>query len=345
MATNEITIAELLRNEGYKTGIFGKWHLGDNFPSRPQDQGFDQSVIHHSGGMGQVGDLNTYYEKDSSYFNPKLWKNGLTEQFQGYCTDIFTDEALRFIDEKSDKPFFAYIAYNAPHTPLQVPQQYLDLYKDIDPRKGLEDVSPEMSEKDKDAARKVYAMVSNIDDNVGKILAQLERKGMSDNTIVIFMTDNGPQQLRYVGGMRDRKGSVYRGGVRVPFFLRYPAKLTGNMDIEQTAAHIDVLPTLAELCDFEKPTDRIIDGISLIPSISDKAVIKERTLFFTWTRKYPVLYQNIALQKGSYRLIANCDFDAPLNDLRPELGCFGNEVIHSPNIDALASDGTLYKNH
>lgn len=317
MASNEVTIAEMLKQANYQTGIFGKWHLGDNYPSRPQDQGFDESVIHLAGGMGQVGDFTTYFNGDRSYFDPILWHNGKQEAYTGYCSDIFTDQAIRFIENNKSDPFFCYLSFNAPHTPLQVPQEYYDRYKDIDPSSGFEnDDRPfmEMTEKDKEDARKVYAMVSNIDDNLTKLFQKLKKLRLEKNTLVIFMTDNGPQQVRYVAGMKGRKGSVYRGGVRVPFYLRYPQEIKGNQDIETTTAHIDVLPTLAEICGLEIPKNRKLDGRSLLPLIQKKANWPERSLFFYWTRKYPVRYINMALQQGPYKLVAQTNFNASAQD-------------------------------
>ncbi len=318
MATNEVTIAEMLKQGNYKTGIFGKWHLGDNYPSRPNDQGFDESLIHLSGGMGQVGDFTTYFQGNQSYFDPVLWHNGQQESYDGYCSDIFANKAIAFIEKNYQKPFFCYLSFNAPHTPLQVPDKYYQQYKDVDPASDFEDDSRPfvaMSEKDKEDARKVYAMVTNIDDNVGRLLQKLEDLKIANNTLVIFMTDNGPQQVRYVAGMRGRKGSVFRGGVRVPFYLRYPAKWKGNRDIEATTAHIDVLPTLSEICAVEMPEDRKIDGKNLVPLLNEQKVSwEERSLFFYWTRRYPELYHNMALQKGPYKLVANTDYDSAIED-------------------------------
>ncbi len=318
MASNEVTIAEMLKQADYKTGVFGKWHLGDNYPSRPNDQGFDESVIHLSGGMGQVGDFTTYFQRDSSYFDPVLWHNGQQQAYEGYCSDIFTDKAIDFIENNSQTPFFCYLAFNAPHTPLQVPDKYYQMYKDIDPASGFEnDERPfvEMSERNKEDARKVYAMVTNIDDNVGKLLQKLDELNITKNTLVIFMTDNGPQQTRYVGGMRGKKGSVFRGGVRVPFYMRYPEGFEANKDIETTSAHIDILPTLAHLCNVDMPKDRIIDGKNLVPLIKGEQVEwAERPLFFYWTRRYPELYNNMALQKGNYKIVGHTDYNAAIKD-------------------------------
>ncbi len=318
MAANEVTIAEMLKQAEYKTGIFGKWHLGDNYPSRPMDQGFDESLIHLSGGMGQVGDFTTYFKGDKSYYDPVLWHNGQQEAYEGYCSDIFANKAIAFIEENYQKPFFCYLSFNAPHTPLQVPDKYYQMYSDIDPSSGFDnDTRPfvKMSDKDKEDARKVYAMVTNIDDNIGKLLQKLEDLKISKNTLVVFMTDNGPQQVRYVAGMRGRKGSVYKGGVRVPFYMRYPERWKGNQEIETTAAHIDVLPTISEICGVKMPEKRKIDGKNLTPLLrKEKVDWGERSLFFYWTRRYPELYQNMALQKGSYKLVAHVDYDSPVDD-------------------------------
>ena len=362
MASNEVTIAETLKQANYKTGMYGKWHLGDNYPSRPMDQGFDESLMHLSGGMGQVGDFTTYFQGDKSYFDPVLWHNGSQKKYDGYCSDIFTDNAVDFIEKNHEAPFFCYLSFNAPHTPLQVPEKYYEMYADIDPSITFEknNVSKRaMTEKDKEDARKVYAMVSNIDDNIGKVISKVKNLGIEDHTIIIFMTDNGPQQLRYVGGMRGLKGSVYRGGVRVPFLISYPEQFKGNKDIKTTSAHIDVLPTIAKLCDVELPKNKKIDGHNLLPLIKDKkADWVERPLFFYWTRRYPELYNNIALQKGTYKLVGKTDYNASIenfelfdikndpneqhnlvlekqeiaNQLKQNLDDTYNELIKSPNL-------------
>jgi arylsulfatase A-like enzyme len=138
MASSEVTIAEILKAAGYVTGHFGKWHLGDNYPMRPTDQGFDESVMHLAGGMGQPGDFTTWPRGDSSYFDPVLWHNGKQQRYNGYCTDIFAGEAIRFIEENKSRPFFCYLAFNAPHTPLQVPDDYYKIYRNMDPSTGFE---------------------------------------------------------------------------------------------------------------------------------------------------------------------------------------------------------------
>jgi arylsulfatase len=320
MASNEVTIAELLKNANYTTGIFGKWHLGDNYPTRPSDQGFDESLIHLAGGMGQVGDVTNFFKGDKSYFNPTLWHNNNIQQYTGYCSDVFTDNAISFIDGNKNKPFFCYLSFNAPHTPLQVPVAYYNLYKDIDPSAGFQkDTRPfvEMSDKDKEAARKVYGMVTNIDDNIAKLLKKLKKLNILEETVIIFMTDNGPQQQRYSAGMRGLKSSVYQGGIRVPLLFRYPKILDTSKVVKTMAAHIDIVPTLLDVCNIEPPKELKIDGKSLLPLINNEPwQWKDRPLFFYWTRRYPELYNNMAIQKKNYKLVGLTDYDAKINDFQ-----------------------------
>ena len=316
MASSEVTLAEMLKQANFTTGIFGKWHLGDNYPSRPSDQGFDESLIHLAGGMGQVGDFTNYFKKDTSYFDPILWHNNKQKPYKGYCSDIFTENAIEFIEKNKNNPFFCYLSFNAPHNPLQVPDEYYQAYKTLDPTDGIDpELIPneKISEKTKDNTRKVYAMVTNIDDNLKKLFNKVDELGIKDNTIVIFMTDNGPQHARYVAGMKGRKSSVYNGGIRVPFFLRFPAMFRGNQEVNQITAHIDLLPTLSKLCNVEMPRDRKIDGRSFIPSINSEK-LPERSFFSYWTRKYPELYNNIALQRGQFKLIGKTDYNSPIEN-------------------------------
>ena len=316
MASSEVTLAEMLKQANFTTGIFGKWHLGDNYPSRPSDQGFDESLIHLAGGMGQVGDFTNYFKKDTSYFDPILWHNNEQKPYKGYCSDIFTENAIEFIEKNKNNPFFCYLSFNAPHNPLQVPDEYYQAYKTLDPTDGIDpELIPneKISEKTKDNTRKVYAMVTNIDDNLKKLFNKVDELGIKDNTIVIFMTDNGPQHARYVAGMKGRKSSVYNGGIRVPFFLRFPAMFSGNQEVNQITAHIDLLPTLSKLCNVEMPRDRKIDGRSFIPSINSEK-LPERSFFSYWTRKYPELYNNIALQRGQFKLIGKTDYNSPIEN-------------------------------
>ena len=284
MAGDEVTVAELLSRAGYRTGIFGKWHLGDTYPMRPQDQGFAESLCHKGGGIGQTPD------KPNSYFNPILWHNGRRVKSDGYCTDVFVDAAIEFIKSASDEPFFVYLPTNAPHTPLEVSPRYSDPYK----AQGLDDTTA-----------KVYGMVTNIDDNFGRLLAALESAGVRDDTVVLFFGDNGPQQNRYNAGLRDRKSWTYEGGIRNACFVQWPGRFPGSRTIDQIAAHIDVLPTLLSLAGVEMPDDLSLDGIDLSGLLrGDRQRLPDRTLYFQCHRGLePKQYQNCAAVTERYKMV------------------------------------------
>ena len=290
MNTEELTLAEILKENGYKTGIFGKWHLGDNYPSRPQDQGFDEVLVHLGGGIGQPSDP----EDGSSYFDPVLQHNGVQKKFYGYCMDVYTDHALNFMEEQRSEPFFVYLATNTPHSPWDdVPQKYRDLYKNI----------PEPSSV-------YYGMLSNIDDNFKRVVDKLDELGLTDNTIVIFMSDNGQASAgasRYTAGLRGQKTMVYENGIRVPFFIRWPNGFTTTKTIEIMAAHIDILPTLLNAADIELPTTAKLDGRNLMPLITEENPSwQDRTLVFQHHRgNAPNRYQNSAVRSQNWKLINN----------------------------------------
>ena len=311
----KLQLQKFLEEANYATGIFGKWHLGDNYPFRPSEQGFDESLIHLAGGIGQVGDFTNYFKGDTSYFDPILWKNNKQNQYEGYCSDIFAENAIEFIEKNKNNSFFCYLSFNAPHTPLQVPEKYYNMYKDLDPELGFSDDLSDfrMNEKDKEDARKIYGMVTNIDDNVGKVINKLKELKIEEETIIIFMTDNGPQQIRYNSSMKGRKGTVYNGGIRVPFYIQYSEKFKESKVINKMSAHIDVLPTILELCNLNVPNDRKIDGQSLVPFINSKST-NDRFLFSYWTRRFPEKYINMSIQNDNYKLVGNNDFDSKIEE-------------------------------
>ena len=325
MSNDETTLAEILKENNYQTGIFGKWHLGDNYPFRPTDQGFHESLIHLSGGIGQVGDFTNYYKGNRSYFDPILWHNNEQKKYEGYCSDIFTDEAIKFIEENKSNQFFCYLSFNAPHTPLQVPDKYYDLYKNVDPSVISESEKISMTEKNVLDAKRIYGMVTNIDDNVGKLVSKLKELNIDQNTILIFMTDNGPQQFRYVSNLRGLKSSVYNGGIKVPFYLSYPKIHDAGLDIDNFSAHIDVLPSLLDLCDIETPKNIKIDGKNFLNKSRE-----ERSFFSYWTRKSPELYQNMSLNKGNYKLVGNTNYDSSIE--RFELFDIDNDPYEMENL-------------
>ncbi|NDV62063.1 arylsulfatase [Puniceicoccales bacterium CK1056] len=284
------TLGEVFLENGYRTGLFGKWHLGDNYPYRPIDRGFGEVVSHGGGGVGQTPD-----HWDNAYFDDTYLHNGIPEKYEGYCTDVYFREAKRFISEsvEAKKPFLAYISTNAPHSPSHVPDNYWKPY-----------VGKVPSEKE----AIFYGMIANIDENLGQLRQFLEDEGVAKNTIFIFTTDNGTASGKaiYNAGMRGQKGSQYDGGHRVPLFLRWPdGGLTQPRDIDQLTAHIDILPTLIELCGLKAPMDYSFDGRSLAPLLFETPTPwPERTLITDSQRvKDPIKWRQSATMTKRWRLI------------------------------------------
>ena len=255
MRSEEVTIAEALRTAGYRSGYFGKWHNGEHFPYTPPGQGFDEQFGFNLGHW-------------NNYFDTTLKRNGKPEKTHGFITDVLTDEALKFIESNRARPFLCYVAYNVPHSPFQCPDRYFDKHK----RAGLSDY-----------LASVYGMVENMDDNIGRLLAKVDELRLRENTIVIFLSDNGPNGQRYNAGMRGTKNSLHEGGTRVPFFLNWPAKFKEPRIVREIAAHIDVFPTLMELCGVSPPKTLPQDGRSLAPLLEGKTNNwPDRILFQQW---------------------------------------------------------------
>jgi len=260
MEPDEVTVAEVLSQAGYRTGIFGKWHLGDCYPQRPIDQGFDEALVHRGGGIAQPSEP---LENRRRYTDPLLLRNGETVATKGYCTDVYFDAAMRFVDDAIDRgqPFFTYVATNAPHGPFHdVPEPLLAKYRGKDLAKVATGNKPNL-----DRIARIYAMIENIDQNFGRMLDHLERRGVADDTVVIFLCDNGPIGGRFVQGLRGAKTSVHEGGIRSPLWIRLPGRDGSDRRIDRVAAHIDVMPTICELAGAPLPDDRKIDGRSLTP--------------------------------------------------------------------------------
>lgn len=255
MRASEVTLAETLRGAGYRTGLFGKWHNGEQFPLSPTGQGFDEFLGFTAGHW-------------NNYFDAELTRGTQPEKTRGYITDVLTDAAIGFIEKHRAAPFFCYLPYNAPHSPYQAPDRFFRKYL----AKGL---SPELAA--------IYAMTESVDENLGKLLAALERLQLRENTIVIFLTDNGAtaNPSRYNAGMRGNKASVHEGGVRVPCFVQYPARYKNPRVITEIAAHIDLYPTLLDLCGVPLPAGQPkLDGVSLVPLLAGRSEgWQERMLF------------------------------------------------------------------
>ena len=245
-----LTIANVFAANGYRTGIFGKWHLGDYYPHRAIDRGFQEAVVHGGGAITTVGDV-----WGNDYFDDRYFHNGKKTQYKGFCTDVFFQEATRFIKQSktSGKPFFCYIPTNIPHGPHFAPAEYIKMFEGK-PHPRL------------------FAAIAHFDKCVGEMRAMLADSGLAENTIFIYCTDNGaPRSYAggvYNAGMTGGKGSSYEGGHRVPCFIHWPAgKLTGGRDVKQLSAHLDVLPTLVDLCRLQTPKNYKADGISLKPAL------------------------------------------------------------------------------
>lgn len=298
MKESEVTIAKILADAGYRTGIFGKWHLGDNYPMRPTDKGFQEALVHKGGGIGQAAG-----PAGNSYFNPVLEHNNISKTYQGYCDDIFTDAAISFMDQKSDKPFFAYLATNLPHFPLDISDERADPYR----KAGIHELNA-----------RTFGMIANVDANFGRLMAKLRDLGIEDNTIVIFMSDNGPRTKRtkndvypdrYNMNLRGTKTSVYENGIRAPFFIRWPGKIAAGRNSRAMAAHIDILPTLLDAARVSVPGNLKPDGISLMPLLrSETDILPSREIFLQGHRgPVPVRYLHFTVRSERYKLVSPHD--------------------------------------
>ena len=290
LRSNEVTLADMLSRAGYETAMVGKWHLGDNYPFRPQDRGFQRAYYHGGGGVGQTPD---YW--DNAYFDGHYFRNGVPEPASGYVTDVFFDEAVKYVDEMhaTGKPFFLYLSTNAPHGPMHAPQHHADLFADA----GLST-----------AEQHFFGMISNIDLNVGRLLQYLDENDLARNTIFIFTTDNGTSTGHRIfnAGMRGKKGSEYDGGHRVPFFLRWPAGGLAEMRlVERLTAHVDIVPTLLDLAGVRAPEGISFDGDSIRPLLEGHSdEWPDRTLITDSQRVLdPIKWRRATVMTDRWRMI------------------------------------------
>lgn len=247
---DETTIAQLFQNRGYNTAAFGKWHNGMQYPYHPNGRGFDEYYGFCSGHWGH-------------YFSPMLEHNGQIVKGEGFLPDDLTNRAMSFIESKKDEPFFVYLPYNTPHSPMQVPEEWWNKYKDI----KLQGSHYKSDEEVDTHTKSALAMCANIDWNIGRLTAHLDKLELTENTIILFLSDNGPNGWRWNGGMRGRKGSTDEGGVRSPLIMQWKGKLSPNIKVNQIASAIDLMPTLLDLCDIPMHTNKPVDGKSLAPLI------------------------------------------------------------------------------
>lgn len=316
LGRNEVCLADVFRNSGYRTAIFGKWHLGDNYPYRPQDRGFDESLIH---GGGMIGETPDYWGND--YYDDVYLRNGEPQRARGYCTDVWFEESMKFIDRNRDQPFFIYLATNAPHGPLHVPEKYTRAFR---------------SNPNVPAERAYfYGMIANIDENLGRLRSHLASLKIERNTLIVFMNDNGTghgvsltsrgkpsrdgwieegtKQRGFNAGMRGRKGSAYEGGHRAACFMHWPAGgLAGGRDLGGLTAHLDVMPTLIDLCDLKPSRLIAFDGTSLAkPLLASAQYVEPRTLLVHHQGRFgksigegmPIFEKDYCVMSNPWRLV------------------------------------------
>ena len=315
-----------MKKAGYTSGIFGKWHLGDEEPYQPHKRGFDEAFIHGAGGIGQAYKCSCADAPGNKYNNPVVRHNGVFVKTRGFCTDVFFNAALDWIGRKKDgdAPFFAYLVTNAPHGPF------------ISPRKNSSRFTKMGFAKNQAG---YYGMIENIDENMGRLMAKLDKWGLLENTLVIFMSDNGmtgagsgrlgkplgktaagKRLMPYNAGMKGLKGSVDEGGVRVPFFVCWKGRVAAGPEIDRVAAHIDVFPTLVSLAGGKLPKGQV-EGRSLLPLLENpKADWPDRFLFThrgRWKKgedpqKYK--WKNFAVRNGRFRLVGKKELYDMVND-------------------------------
>jgi arylsulfatase A-like enzyme len=322
MSLKATTLAQVLKSAGYVTGIFGKWHLGDEDAYQPERRGFDEVFIHGAGGIGQSYAGSCGDAPNNSYFNPALLHNGTFEKTEGYCTDLFFGQALKWIDQRrgNDAPFFAYITPNAAHAPLHCPEDYAARHKGQVP----ENVA------------KFYGMIENIDDNFGRLVERLRDWGLAENTLVIFMTDNGGTAGTRIfnAGMHGAKGTAYQGGTRVPAFWRWPAGFTGGVEVKALTAHIDILPTLAAVAGatFTEDLLRQVEGRSLLPLLKDPGAAWQDRFLVTHVGRWPKgdakasKYVKCSIRNSRFSLVENKE----LYDLDSDPGETRNVIDEHP---------------
>jgi arylsulfatase len=280
MSLKSRTVADLLKASGYATGIFGKWHLGDGAEYRPEKRGFDEVYIHGGGGISQNYPHSADFP-NNDYNNPVLYHNGTVVETKGYCTDLFFDQAIRWIgDQKGKKPFFCYLPTNVNHTPKIPP------------------ILPDGSEGD---------ILTNLDDNIGKMMAYLDTSGLSENTLLLYMGDNGGSSGRKQ--LRSGKTSMYEGGTRVPCLVYWKGKIEGGKECQKLTAHIDWFLTFSVLAGSKEPTpgDKPWDGRSLVPLLENLDADWPNRLFIThqtrWDAAATAQYSNAAIRDDHYKLV------------------------------------------
>lgn len=305
MDLDETTIADTFKAAGYRTAAFGKWHNGMQYPYHPNGRGFEEFYGFCSGHWG-------------NYFSPQLEHNGTLVKGTGFIIDDLTTRAMQFIEENRDEPFFVYLPYNTPHSPMQVPEHWWRKFKDH----PLPMRSRYGDRENLDHTRAALAMCENIDWNVGRLLAKLTHLDLDEETIVVYFCDNGPNGFRWNGEMKGRKGSTDEGGVRSPLLIRWPGHIPAGKTVPQIGAAIDLLPTLADLAGIEHVGEKPLDGISLAPLLTGNVTgWIDRRIFSHWKGKVSVRTQQFRLdhQGKLYDLTADPRQDHDVSAQHPEI--------------------------
>jgi arylsulfatase A-like enzyme len=330
LSLQTFTLPQMLKTVGYTSGVFGKWHLGDEAAYRPESRGFDEVYIHGGGGIGQTYPGSCGDAPGNTNINPTLLHNGTFEKTTGYCTDLFFTQALKWIDAKrtGKQPFFAYIPLNAAHGPHVVPEQYYKQYL------GKPGVSQE--------AAKFFGMLENVDSNFGTLLGKLKEWGIEDNTLVIYLAgDNGGTEgvKIFNAGMKGTKGTPYQGGTHAACFMRWPAGgIKGGEECAALSAHLDLYPTLAEItgATFTDVMKKQVEGHSLLPLMKNsKADWIDRTLVHhvgRWAKGQAenAKFKNCAIQNSQFTLVNNEE----LYDLKADPGESKNVIDEHPEVVA-----------
>ena len=330
MTLKTFTLPQMLKTVGYTSGIFGKWHLGDEEAYRPENRGFDVVYIHGGGGIGQIYPGSCGDAPGNTNIDPTLWHNGKFEKTTGYCTDLFFAQALKWIDAKrgANQPFFAYIPLNAAHGPHVVPKEYYEQYL------GKPGVTEETA--------KFFGMLENVDTNFGNLLAKLKEWGLADNTLIIYLaSDNGGTEGVKVfnAGMKGGKNTTHQGGTRVPCFFRWPAGgIPAGAECDALSAHLDLFPTFAEItgATLSAEVKQQIEGRSLLPLLKNpKSAWTDRTLVHhtgRWAKgkAADAKYAKSAIQNSRFTLVNNDE----LYDLKADPGEKTNVIAQHPEVVA-----------
>ncbi|SDS12728.1 Arylsulfatase A [Maribacter dokdonensis] len=309
---NETTIAEILKKADYHTAAFGKWHNGMQPPYHPNSKGFDEYYGFASGHWG-------------NYFSPMLEHNGALVKGNGFLVDDLTDKGLEFIENNNAEPFFLYLPYNTPHSPMQVPDEFWNKMKN----KSLNFLSDANDDEDLQFTKAALAMVENIDYNVGRITDKIEKLNLEDNTIIIYLSDNGPNAYRWNGNMKGKKGSVDEGGVRTPFYIQWTKHIPKGLELNEIAGGIDILPTLCGLLSIPYSTEFPVDGEDLSALLlGNKFESKDRFLFNHWNGKTSVRSQKYRLDNENRLYDITVD-RAQKNDISNENPNLANKFLEA----------------